>query len=122
VAAGGEQGAGHLQVAAQGRVGGVDPLDLVHQQPAGGELVAQAAGAAAGSVRWLEQEPAEQQAGRAAGRERDAPHVVDGEGDPGPGPRPPGPGDERDRLVEAEGASRTQDRGEQAGGVAGSAA
>jgi hypothetical protein len=72
-------------------------------------------------VRWLEQKPAEQQAGRAAGRERDAPHVVDGEGDPGRG-RGPRPGDERDRLVEAEGASRTQDRGEQAGGVAGAAA
>jgi hypothetical protein len=46
---------------------------------------------------------------------------VDGEGDPGWGPGG-GQGDERRRLVEAEGAPRSQDRGQQAGGVPGAAA
>jgi hypothetical protein len=122
LAAGGEQGAGHLQVAAQGRVGGVDPLDLVdQQQPAGGELGRPGGqgGRRVGEV--AEQEPAEQQAGRAAGREGDGSHVVDGEGDPGRGCGRR-PGDERGRLVEAEGAPWPQDRGQQAGGVAGAAA
>jgi hypothetical protein len=74
--------------------------------------------------RWVgevaEQQAAGEQVGRRA-RERGPGHVVDGEGHPRRRVRG-GQGDERRRLVEAEGASRTQDRGQQAGGVAGAAA
>jgi hypothetical protein len=114
VAAGGEQGGRRVQIAAQGRLGGVDPVDLVdQQQPAGGEL-----GRPGGQDRrWVgqvaEQEPAVDQPG-GAGRERHHGHVVDGELDPGRR-LGLGPAHERPRLVEPEGPPRSNHRGDQHG-------
>jgi hypothetical protein len=121
LAAGGEQGAGGVQVAAQGRVVGVDAVNLVDQQQAArGEL-----GRPGGQGRRRVGEVAEQQAaGEQVGRrawQRGPGHVVDGELDPRWRVRG-GQGDERRRLVEAEDAARRQGRGQQAGGVPGAAA
>jgi hypothetical protein len=119
LAAGGKQGGGDVQVAAQGRVGGVDALDLVDQQQAArGEL-----GRPGGEGRRWVGEVAEQQAAgeQVAGGHGNGARVTSWTAKDIPG----GASAAARATNDADWSrprARRQGRGQQAGGVAGAAA